>query len=216
MTNYVAIIEYGMGNVQSVLNAFTAIGAEARITSETEDLKNASGIVLPGVGAFPSGMQNLRDLKMIDTLNELVIEEKVPFLGICVGLQLLATLGHEEETCEGLGWIEGEVLRLPAEESGLKVPHIGWNDATIKTQDNLLGEIDEVKSYYFVHSFYLKPENEKEVVATCDYGIDFTCAIQKDNIFAVQFHAEKSQKHGLSVLRNFLTKVEEGRSACHA
>lgn len=191
----VAVIDYGMGNVQSVVNALEFIGSSAVLTREPREIQSADRIILPGVGAFGDGMKNLRDFGLIPILEEEVLKKKKPFLGICLGLQLLGTTGLEYGRNQGLGWIPGLVDRLPS-ENGLRIPHIGWNDV------KPLGG-----AYYFVHSYHLVPEDKSVVTGWCEYGITFCAAIQKDNIWGAQFHPEKSHKDGLKYLRNFIASV---------
>ncbi|MBL7714991.1 MAG: imidazole glycerol phosphate synthase subunit HisH [Bdellovibrionales bacterium] len=215
-TPRVVIVDYKMGNLQSVANAFRFLGCEASIVDNPSDLasemKNSGpngpvkGLVLPGVGAFGMAMQNLRSQGMIEPLNEWVLDRKFPLLGICLGMQLLADRSDELGNHEGLGWIPGHVKKLDP-KNDLRIPHVGWNTATIVKQDPLFQKSDPKPCYYFVHSFHFEcaPEN---VAATCDYGTPFVAAVQKDSIFATQFHPEKSQTHGLRILRNFLNFAE--------
>ena len=199
----VVIIDYGMGNLFSVKNALEAIGAEAKISNEPDDLRRAEQIILPGVGAFPDGMKNLKNLDIIPILEEEVLEKKKPFLGICLGAQLLATQGEEHQLTDGLGWIKGRVRRFQVDESKFRIPHIGWNDVFPK-KDNILFKNVHPPIFYFVHSYHLVPEDQSVIVATSEYGETFAAALQKENIFGVQFHPEKSQKNGLRILENFL------------
>ncbi len=212
----IAIIDYCMGNTQSVANAFEAIGSKPVITNDPAILEAADGLVLPGVGAFPVGMKNLEKLGLIPVLNNLVLKQKKPFLGLCLGMQLVAKIGFEVEECSGLGWIDAEVLPLSVQELGLKVPHVGWNDVVSTKESVLLGNSDEIKSYYFVHSFHFVPKNPIVSVGTCEYGIEFTAVIESENILATQFHPEKSQKNGLQLLRSFLTRCHKLEEVCNA
>lgn len=200
----VVIVDYQLGNLFSVKKAFETIGEEAKISSDPNDLKSATHIVVPGMGAFPHGMKNLEKGGFVEVLNEEVIEKKKPYLGICLGLQFLATRGFEHEEYPGLGWIKGEVKRLDAEKEGLKLPLIGWIDVTPKPGSQLFEGIQEGSDFYFVHSFALIPEDEKDIAATIEYGGKIVAAIEHDNIYAVQFHPEKSQDVGLKLLENFL------------
>ena len=199
----VVIIDYGMGNLFSVKNALEAIGAEAKISNEPDDLRRAEQIILPGVGAFPDGMKNLKNLDIIPILEEEVLEKKKPFLGICLGAQLLATQGEEHQLTDGLGWIKGRARRFQVDEKKFRIPHIGWNDVFPK-KDNILFKNVHPPIFYFVHSYHLVPEDQSVIVATSEYGETFAAALQKENIFGVQFHPEKSQKNGLRILENFL------------
>ncbi len=195
----IAIIDYGMGNLGSVQKGFEKIGLEASITDSPAKVKNASGVVLPGVGAFSAAMDRLRTSGLDDVVRE-IIDAGRPFLGICLGLQLLFTTGFEDGTYDGLGIFSGTVERLP---SGLKVPHIGWNQVSKAGNDSLLNGIPSGSYFYFVHSYVVKPENENIVISTTDYGGNFVSGISKDNVHAFQFHPEKSSKIGLVLLKNF-------------
>ncbi len=198
----IAVIDYKLGNLFSVVKAFEFLGQQVRVTASPDDLRAATHIVLPGVGAFPHGMQNLKDAGLLAVLNEEVIEKKKPFLGICLGLQLLAEKGFEHEECEGLGWVKGEVRQL--ETGGLKIPHIGWNDVTAKEGSKLFAGIKQGSDFYFVHSYQLHCTDPAAVAATTEYGERITAAVEQDNIYAVQFHPEKSQEAGQKLLENFL------------
>jgi imidazole glycerol-phosphate synthase subunit HisH len=197
----IAIIDYGLGNLASVLNVFEAINIEAEITNDIEKIRKADKIILPGVGAFKEGMKNLKELGLVDVLHEEVIIKKKPFLGICLGMQLICTKGYEGGEEAGLGWIDAEVVRFDSEE--LRVPHMGWNDVKCNTSSPIFKESNETQTFYFVHSFYVKPNEESISIGTCDYGQNFAAVIQKGNIFATQFHPEKSQFEGVEILRKF-------------
>jgi glutamine amidotransferase len=200
----ITIVNYKLGNLFSVAKAFESFGGEVRISSEPSDLRAATHIVLPGVGAFPHGMDNLREAGLIEVLNEEVIEKKKPFLGICLGLQLLAEKGYENGESAGLGWVKGIVKRLEVESAGLKVPHIGWNNLEVKKDSRLFAGVKPTADFYFVHSYALHPEEESDIAATTEYGTKIVAAIERGNIYAVQFHPEKSQEAGLKLLENFL------------
>lgn len=202
----VAIINYGMGNLRSVQNAFEALGATATVAASPSALSDASHIVLPGVGAFPDAMRNLRSGGWLPALEKEVREKGKPFLGLCLGMQLLATTGTEFETCAGLGWIPGTVERLEGREPDVRVPHIGWNDARFVRKDGLFAGLGDAAPFYFVHSYAFRPSDEIAVAARCVHGADFVAAVEVGNLHATQFHPEKSQKAGLAVLRNFLKK----------
>lgn len=197
------IIDYGMGNLFSVENALKRLGAEVKISNRKEDIQKADKLILPGVGAFPDGIKNLKKLGLVEVLEEEVVKNKKPFLGICLGMQLLATEGEEVKPTKGLGWIAGRVRRFQVDEEKFRVPHIGWNDLILKKENPLFKGIEQ-PTFYFVHSYHLVPEDSSAVAAVCDYGEDFVAAVQKENIFGVQFHPEKSQKSGLRVLENFI------------
>jgi len=204
-----AIIDYGMGNIRSVMNAFNLLEEKLEITDDPKKLSQAEAIILPGVGAFSDGMKNLRQKGLIEVLEKEVIEKKKPYLGICLGLEFLAKKSFEGGEHEGLGWIDGVVTRIIPNDSTLKIPHMGWNDTTIVKTGGLLNELDN-PIFYYLHSYYLKVDNaEKDVItSTCDYGgIPIIATVQKNNIYAVQFHPEKSQTTGIKLLKNFLDDI---------
>ena len=200
------IINYGMGNIGSVANALTSLGSDYFISGRKEDLHQADAYILPGVGAFPAAMENLRKLALIDELSEQILIREKPFLGICLGMQLLAKDSMEQGYSTGLGWIEGHVLKIEA-SNGLRVPHVGWNNVNFSQRMPLFRNIDEDSHFYFDHSFYFQTASDV-VSAACNYGGRWAAAIQKGNIFATQFHPEKSQRNGLKLLRNYLNFVE--------
>ncbi|MCA9802622.1 MAG: imidazole glycerol phosphate synthase subunit HisH [Cyanobacteria bacterium HKST-UBA02] len=204
----VCIVDYGMGNIRSVVLAFEKAGADPIVSNDPEVIASAQAIVLPGVGAFGDAMRNLKDLGLVDVLKECVIVREKPFLGICLGMQLLASVGYEHGEHEGLGIIEGEVTRLDG-GAGLRIPHVGWNDVRVDTAKAPYGGFSGQPNFYFVHSFRLVPESTEVVTGTCEYGTDFVVSIAHKNIVAVQFHPEKSQKNGLKVLENFLEFSEQ-------
>lgn len=204
----IAVIDYGMGNVRSVCNAIEAVGGEAFVAQHPTELERARGIILPGVGAFGDGIRNLRERSWDEALEQQVIRDGKPFLGICLGMQLLATTGNEHGQHQGLGWLPGSVERLP-NGHGLRVPHIGWNDIQLTGAPRLFDSIESGACFYFVHSFVLQPEDQSLIAAECEYGNKFTAAVSRENIFATQFHPEKSQKAGLQLLRNFLKEVTQ-------
>ncbi len=202
----IAIVDYRMGNTRSVAKTLKAMGYEAVLTNDHQELRNASHIILPGVGAFGDGMANLRDLGLVEILTEEVVKKGKLFLAICIGQQLLAEKGTEHGEYEGLGWIPGRVERFAIDETKYKIPHVGWNNISIKGEPALFAGVPRPDpDFYFVHSYHLKPTDPAHVIATCDYGETFVAAIQKDNIMATQFHPEKSQKNGVQVLKNFLS-----------
>lgn len=196
----IAIVDYGMGNLRSVEKGFLKVGVDARITSDPNVVNDAKGVVLPGVGAFRDCMRNLTDMNLTDSVVRAIKKGK-PFLGICLGLQVLFSESEEFGTCRGLDIFRGSVLRFPKSE--LKVPHMGWNSIKIKNRPPILEGISETGYFYFVHSFYVEPEDYGIVATTTDYGIEFTSMIWKDNVFATQFHPEKSQALGLKILKGF-------------
>lgn len=199
----IAIIDYGMGNVNSVLKAFRYLGAKTFITDNPKDLDESQKIVLPGVGAFPDAIKNLEERGFLEALKKNVIKEKKPFLGICLGMQLTAVIGFESEKTKGFGWFENSSVQKFKDILPLKIPHVGWNDIFVRDEENLLFKnISTGSDFYFVHSYHYNCD-EKYILATCDYGYKFPIAIAKENIYAVQFHPEKSQKVGLLLLENF-------------
>jgi len=213
--DYVAIIDYGSGNLRSAAKAFEHVIAErgldvdVRITSAPDDLDGASHIVLPGQGAFADCMRGLRASGMLPALEANVLERKAPFLGICVGMQLLADKGFEHGEHEGLGWISGDVVPMSPDDKALKIPHMGWNiiDITALNAEPhpVLKGVNSEDHYYFVHSFMFQCKEERNVLAKTSYGGDVTAIIADANIIGVQFHPEKSQKSGMKLLHNFLT-----------
>lgn len=205
----IAVIDYGMGNLRSVMNAFAEIGHSAILTRSAEDLRRARAIVLPGVGAFGDGMRNLERLGVIDTLTDEVVGKGKPYLGICLGMQFLAEKSTEWGGYRGLGWIPGVVQRLEPAERTYKVPHIGWNELEFPRPSALYADLEEPPVYYFVHSFHFvpAPEAAATVTATCGHGETVTASVERGNIFGVQFHPEKSQRVGLRLLRNFAERI---------
>ncbi len=197
----IAVIDYGMGNLSSVRNALRAVGADVRIVQHGHELGGASAIVLPGVGAFGAGMEGLRLRGFADALSREVIERKKPLLGICLGLSLLAEIGHEFGRHLGLGWVPGEVVSLDVASLGLRVPHVGWNE--VHGSGTLFRGIPEDSSFYFAHSYHLALRERSWICATTEYGREIACAIEQENIMAVQFHPEKSHRCGLALLANF-------------
>jgi len=195
----VAIIDYGMGNVASVQKALNFLGLKSTITADHQQIRDAEYIMLPGVGSFLQGMKNLRERGLDTLLTEEVIVNKKKFIGICLGMQLLSEHGTEPEDCKGLGWIKGTVVKF---ESGtLRVPHMGWNNITVLNDTFYKGL--ENSDFYFIHSYHMVPEDRQVVAATVNYGTEVVASIQKDNIFATQFHPEKSQDAGLTLLKTF-------------
>jgi len=198
----IAIIDYGMGNLRSVQKALEAVGADSVVSSQPQTILDADSVVLPGVGAFKDCMNNLDRLGLIEVVRKSIQSGK-PFLGICLGLQLLFEESIEFGTVQGLGILPGKVMRFHFDDPTLKVPHMGWNTLTLKKPSPLFDSMDEHPYYYFVHSYYVVPDNQDMVVTTTDYGIPFVSGIQHENIHAFQFHPEKSQKQGLTMLEKF-------------
>ena len=202
----IAISDYGMGNLRSVQKGFERIGCAAEVTADPARLLAAEKIVLPGVGAFRDCIHNLEQGGFVEPILQLIAEGR-PFLGICLGLQLLFTESEEFGLHKGLGVIPGRVVRFPEgmKEQGekLPVPHMGWNQISLKAETPLFNTINDGSNVYFVHSYYVKPDDPSVVAATCNYGLEFCAAIRKDNVMATQFHPEKSQGIGLQMLKNF-------------
>lgn len=200
----VGIIDYGMGNLLSVFNALEIIGADARICSQPSELFDVDQIILPGVGAFGDCMTNLEKKGFIKPLNRLVLEKRKPIMGICLGMQVMARRSFEGGEFKGLGWFDAEVVRIQPSDKSLRVPQIGWNDITCKIGPLFLG-LPERPDFYFVHSYHMSCSHQDDIQATCMYGDEIiTAAVLKNNIFATQFHPEKSQDYGLRLLENFL------------
>jgi imidazole glycerol-phosphate synthase subunit HisH len=195
----IAIIDYGMGNLASVHKALTKLGITSLITSNENEIKKSSGIILPGVGSFRQGMLNLQNLGLIPILNDEVIHKKKPFLGICLGMQLIMEKGTEPVECEGLGWIKGSVELI--DNSRLPVPHLGWNKIYKLGEENQEDNLSN--NFYFIHSFHVLPRENVEC-SYVDYEFKMIASIQKENIYATQFHPEKSQNAGLSLLKTYL------------
>ena len=200
----VAVVDYGAGNLHSVRHALELVGGDVMVTTHPEELRDADRIVLPGVGAFGECAASLRASGFVESLDEEVRQRGKPLLGICVGLQLLAREGHEMGVHPGLGWVPGVVKRLDAGASGLKIPHVGWNDITPTTTSRIFAGFRREQTFYFTHSYHLALDEASAEAAYCDYGQRFTAAVLKDNVVATQFHPEKSQENGLKLLENFL------------
>lgn len=196
------IVDTGVANRYSIMNAFRHIGCDPVLSSAPDEIRQASKLVFPGVGAFAPGMRSLHNRGLIDVLTEQVMQKGVPILGICLGLQLMAQMSFEDGETPGLGWIEGNIRRLAPRDSSLKVPHVGFNTVRIHPDSRLFRGLPPDSDFYFVHSYYLDCDSQI-VTGTFDYGDSYTAAIERGNIFATQFHPEKSQSAGLTVLRNF-------------
>lgn len=197
----IAIIDYKLGNLASVQNALNSLKIESVITADPEKIRAADKIILLGVGAFQEGINNLRIANLINLLTDEVLVKKKPFLGICLGMQLICKKSYEGGEFNGLGWIDAEVIRF--DSTNLRVPHIGWNDVTCNLNSPIFKGGNELQNFYFVHSFFVKPSDSSIIIGKCNYGSDFAAVIQKENIFATQFHPEKSQHEGLEILRKF-------------
>lgn len=207
----IAIVDYGMGNLRSVQKAFETIGAEAVVTRDPELIRKSPAMVLPGVGAFRDCMRNLEELELVPVIREHVNVGK-PFLGICLGLQLLFEQSSEFGDVPGLGLLPGKVVRFAEHQKDdngqtLKVPHMGWNTLERRNPCPLLEGIPAESYFYFVHSFHVVPDDPEVIASTTPYGIDFVSGVAQDNLFAFQFHPEKSQKLGLKILENFADRV---------
>ncbi len=205
----IAIIDYDAGNIKSVEKALQYLGEETVITRDRETILSADGVILPGVGAFGVAMGKLRDYGLIPVIRECA-DRQIPFLGICLGLQLMFEESQESPGMEGLCLLRGKILRIPG-DGGLKVPHIGWNNLHIPRQSRLLQGLPEDSYVYFVHSYYLRADDEAVVAASTEYGTLIHAAVEQGNLFACQFHPEKSSEAGLQILRNFAGVTKERR-----
>ncbi|TSA38384.1 MAG: imidazole glycerol phosphate synthase subunit HisH [Porphyromonadaceae bacterium] len=200
----VGIIDYGMGNLMSVQHALNFLGAEVKVCENPGSLSDIDRIVLPGVGAFGDCIKNLRQMGFVEPLGDMVMRDGVPILGICLGMQVMARRSFEGGEHEGLGWIDGDVIRIRPEDTSLRVPHIGWNEVHYDSESPLFARLPDICDFYFVHSYFVHCNDPGDVEATCYYGGTITAAIRKKNVFATQFHPEKSQDYGLRILENFL------------
>ena len=199
----VAIIDYKCGNIASLKNAIEFLGFDAEVTNTTSTIKACDKLVLPGVGTFKQGMQNLQKNHLIDFLQEAVFGDKKPILGICLGAQLMLDGSEESPDHKGLSWIEGSVNKIIPTGNTCRVPHVGW-DSALYTQDSLFAPKDSKELYYYTHSFCLNMTNPVDIIAHCDYASGFSAVFMKDNIIGCQFHPEKSQKAGLQFLKRYL------------
>jgi glutamine amidotransferase len=200
----IVIIDYGMGNTGSIVNMFKKIGIESKISSDINEIENASKLILPGVGSFDNGMRNISDRGLLDILNKKVLYDKTPVLGICLGCQLI-TRTSEEGSLPGLGWIGADTVRFNFDgvNSHLKIPHMGWNTVSINNNHPLVNNLMGEQRYYFVHSYHLKCYNEEDVLMKTHYGYDFPSAVNRENITGLQFHPEKSHHFGMQLLKNW-------------
>ena len=197
----IAIIDYDAGNIRSVEKAMAKLGQEVWITRDRERIMNADKVILPGVGSFGDAMAHLREYNLVEVIKDVVAEKK-PFLGICLGLQLLYESSEETPGVEGLGILKGKILKIP-EQKDLKIPHMGWNSLYLQNDGRLFHGIEQNPYVYFVHSYYLKVGEEETVKATTEYSVNIHASVEKDNVFACQFHPEKSGDLGLQILKNF-------------
>jgi glutamine amidotransferase len=200
----IAIVDYGMCNLDSVRRAFEEVGARPYVTDDPGDLDAADRIVLPGVGAFPDAMCNLRARGLDEALAKQVCDEGAPFLGVCLGMQLMAAIGEEVQTTQGLGWLDARCVRFVPTDTDRRVPHVGWNEVTPGVDSPLFEGIPANTDFYFVHSFHVECTEPDQVLATTPYCGGFVSAVQRGQAFGVQFHPEKSQRFGLRLLQNFL------------
>lgn len=202
----ITIVDYGLGNIKAFANVYKRLNIPACYASSTEQLKQASKIILPGVGAFDHAMQKLNSSGLRECLDNLVLEKKVPVIGICVGMQMMAN-DSEEGTSKGLGWIDGTVkcFSYPnAEVSKVHpLPHMGWNNISPVRDTKLVANLDEYRRFYFLHSYYFECANSADVVATANYGFDYACIVNNDNVYGIQCHPEKSHHNGVALLKNF-------------
>ena len=198
----IAMIDYDAGNIKSVEKALQKLGADVVITKDPQEILNADKVILPGVGSFGDAMNNLKKYGLDEVIHQ-VVEKGTPFLGICLGLQLLFERSDESPEAVGLGILKGEIFRIPDAE-GLKIPHMGWNSLHLQNNGRLFNGLKENDYVYFVHSYYLKAEDESIVKATTNYSVNIHASVEKDNVFACQFHPEKSSDVGLQILKNFV------------
>ena len=208
----IAILDYDAGNIKSVEKAIAYLGQEAKITRDKDEILASDKVILPGVGSFGDAMSKLKEYKLDQVIYD-VVDRKIPFLGICLGLQLLYESSDETPGVTGLGLLKGTINKIP-DSAGLKIPHMGWNSLDIKKDATLFKGIKENPYVYFVHSYYLKAENEDEVAATTYYSTLIHASVEKDNIFACQFHPEKSSTVGLKILENFISLESPQKEGC--
>lgn len=199
----IVVIDYGMGNLGSIANMIKKIGHKCLISSNIEEIKEAKQLILPGVGSFDNGMKNLKELEIIEVLNQKVLVEKIPILGICLGMQLM-TKSSEEGILSGLGWINANTNRFVSDT--LKIPHMGWNIINHQKKSKLFDENESEKRFYFVHGYYVTCESKKDILTYTNYGHNFVSSFEKENILGVQFHPEKSHNFGMKLIKNFVEK----------
>ncbi len=204
----VTIVDYNSGNISSVINSFKEAAKDKvniEVTSDLNKIKSSDKLVLPGQGSFKSCVDALNSISgLVDTLNEFAINDKKPLLGICVGLQMFADIGYEEADTKGLGWISGKVSKIDNKQGKFKLPHIGWNEIHIVKKSQIYKGIENKSHMYFVHSYEFIPEDKNVISATTDYSSKIVCSVEKENLFGVQFHPEKSDKVGLKIIGNFI------------
>ncbi|MBU4277677.1 MAG: imidazole glycerol phosphate synthase subunit HisH [Proteobacteria bacterium] len=203
----IVIIDYGLGNLRSILNMLEKLGVSAAISNNIEEIEQANRIILPGVGAFDTAMNNINKLGLLEILNQKVVKQKTPILGICLGMQLLAK-SSQEGKMPGLGWVDAEVVRFsfPGEKDlKLKIPHMGWNEVEPTGESHFFPEAGAEYRYYFVHSYYMICKNHQDSIGITHHGLDFTSVVMRENILGFQFHPEKSHKFGIELLKRFTT-----------
>lgn len=204
MAQQIVIVDYGMGNLNSVRRKLERLKANCEISNDPEKIRNAQKIILPGVGSFGKAMRNINNLHLKEALDFAVIQRKAPVLGICLGMQLMCE--HSEEgNCDGLGWVQGVVKQFDmADKQKFKVPHMGWNTVQLSNNSVLMNHIESESEFYFVHSFFVKLQNQDEIINVTDYGSTFVSGFQKENIFGLQYHPEKSHEAGDQIFQNFI------------
>ncbi|HCD7429160.1 imidazole glycerol phosphate synthase subunit HisH [Citrobacter cronae] len=198
----IALVDYGLGNIKAFSNVYNKLNIEYVLASTPETLSTASHIILPGVGAFDHAMQMLNKSGLRDTLEELVLGKKIPVLGICVGMQMMARRS-DEGNMEGLGWIAAEVRKFPDSCDDYPLPHMGWNNISLTGEYPLTKDLTDDKRFYFLHSYYMDCEDQSNILALASYSSEFSCIVQNNNIYGIQCHPEKSHKNGISILKNF-------------
>ena len=201
----ISIVNYKMGNIHSIQNALSYLGVDFRVIDSAEDVLASKKLILPGVGSFRVAMEHIKTMKLFSALNEVVLKQGIPIFGICLGMQLLASVGEEDGLTKGFGWVPGRVRHFSSDRLSIKVPHIGFNAVYFEPKaPNIFKGLDNHADFYFVHSYKMVCEEpERHVSSWVDYGGRFTASVQRENIFGTQFHPEKSQSHGLIVLKNF-------------
>ncbi|MES2675599.1 MAG: imidazole glycerol phosphate synthase subunit HisH [Pseudomonadota bacterium] len=204
----IAIIDYGLGNIKAFANVYKRLNIPHTFATTREQLEGASKIILPGVGAFDHAMSMLNNSGLRDTLDSLVLEQKIPVLGICVGMQMMANSSEEGEM-SGLGWIPGTVKKFshsdPVVKEKCPLPHMGWNNIVIEKEDSLFNDLDEEQRFYFLHSYFFECDEKENCLATADYGFQYSCVVRRDNVYGIQCHPEKSHHNGVAFLKNFAT-----------
>jgi len=202
----VTIIDYGVGNLNSIKNMLKKIGVDSVISSQAADIENAEKLILPGIGSYEYGMKKLRGSEFFNALQQKVLQNKTPILGVCLGAQLLLNGSEEGLPVEGLGWIEGKAVRFDQDKmaDNFKVPHMGWNELIIKKESRLFKDVRPDHRYYFVHSYHMVCQQEADILAESNYSYNFVAAVEKQNVIGVQFHPEKSHKFGMKLYENFI------------